>query len=126
MTDPIMSLIGFPTWNPRLRHVHFANSALRFRFPLVAPAPLSETGGLDAVFGFDYVRWVRAASVEDLRDERLPEGIQPPQVLLYRMLRHARLAELARVGIDLQVANGMATLAEVHETELVDVAPATV
>jgi hypothetical protein len=125
ITDLLMALIGFPDWNPRLLHVDFADGVGRFRFPLVAPAPLSEEAGLEAVFGFDYVRWVREASVDDLRDERLPEGRQAPQTLLYRMLRHARLAELARVGIDLQVANGLAGLAERHEPELVGVAPAT-
>ncbi len=121
----LMPMLGFPDWNPRLLHVHFDDAAPRFRFPLVAPAPLSETAGLEAAFGFDYVRWVREASIDDLRNERLPEGRQPPQALLYRMLRHARLAELARVGIDLQVAHGLATVAERHEPELVGIAAAS-
>ena len=124
-TGFLMPMLGFPEWNPRLLHVHFADAALRFRFPLVAPAPLSETAGLEAVFGFDYIRWIREASIDDLRNERLPEGRQPPAALLYRMLRHARLAELARVGIDLQIKHGLATAAERHEPELVGIAVAS-
>lgn len=125
ITQSLMPLLGFPDWDPRLLHVHFSDTAARFRFPLVALAPLSEEAGLAAAFGFDYIRWVREATIDELRDERLPEGRQPPQALLYRMLRHARLAELARVGIDLQVANGVATAAELLEPELVGIGGAT-
>ena len=125
ITSPLMALLGVPNWDPRLLHVHFADSAARFRFPLVAPAPLSEEHGLADAVGIDYVRWIREASIDDLREQHLPDGRQPPDVLLYRMLRHARLTELARVGVDLQVAGGVATAAERFEPELVGVAGAT-
>src|SRR6185295_12159434 len=125
IATPLMALLGVPDWDPRLLHVHFGDLAGRFRFPLVAPAPLSEEHGLADALGIDYVRWVREASIDDLRAERLPDGRQPPQTLLYRMLRHARLAELARVGVDLQVTHGIATAVERFEPELVGVPGAT-
>ncbi len=122
---PVMNLIGFPTLRPRILGMDFADGAGRFRHPLVAPAPLSEEAGLESALGFDYVRWIREATVDELRDETLPEGREPPDTLLYRMLRHARLEELRRVAVALQVAHGLADTAERREPELMGIAEAT-
>lgn len=123
---PAMDLIGFPAWNPRILRMNFADDAGRFRYPFVAPGPLSEETGLEAVFGFDYLQWIREATIAVLRDETVSDGRQPPKALLYRMLRHARLAELGRVAIGLQITHGLASEAELHEPELVGIADATV
>ncbi len=116
LASPAMLAIGRPDWDPRLLHLTFADTVGRYKYPLVAAPPLSETGGLDP----DYVRWVREASLDELRDEIWPDGAAPPRTLLYQMLRHARLEEIARVAVDLHVMHGAAA-AETRERELVGV-----
>jgi len=57
------------------------------------PEPLSETETLP----FNYIRWLREAqTIEDVREEKLPAGVKPPNTLLYLLLRHAMLREAAR------------------------------
>jgi hypothetical protein len=126
IAQPSMNLIGFPTWTPRILGMNFADNAARFRFPFIAPGPLSEESGLEAVFGFDYIRWIREASLAELRDETLPEDRSPPTALLYRMLRHARLAELQRVAVGLQITHGLAPVVARLEPELIGIADVTV
>ncbi len=124
IVDPLMTLIGRPDWQPRLSRLVFADAAKRFRYPLVA-APIADGVDLLAIFGFDFIRWIREATVDDLRDERLPAGMNAPLCLLYRMLRHGRLLEIARVAVDLQVAHGMAAPADRAELELIGVVDGT-
>ena len=118
---PAMALIGQPSWRPRILRMDFADEPGRFRWPLVAPGPPQEDAGLEAAIGFDYVAWLRSASLDDLRAERMPNGRQVPTALMYRLLRHARLTELARVAIDLHVTHGSAPATERHERELVGI-----
>lgn len=122
---PLMIAIGFPNFNPRLLQLTFADTAHRFRRPLVAPRPLSETTGLEAVYHFDYVQWIREATIEELRHEVLPEGAVRPDTLLYRMLRHARLTELSRIAVDLDIVHGTAIELDRREPEMVGIVPGT-
>lgn len=114
LTSSVMAGIGHPGWDPRILHVSFADAVGRYRFPLVAPAPLSETRGLDP----DYVRWVREATLAELRDETWPGGARPPQCLLYRVLRHARLDEVARAALDVHVAHGVPAAERLEREEV--------
>ena len=59
-----------------------------------APEPLSEVAPID----FNYIRWIRTASLDDLQAEKLPDGVAKPTALLYLMLRHAFLREVADAG----------------------------
>ena len=120
-TRPVMDQIGLPNWNPRMLRMNFVDRARLFRYPLVAPPPLSEETSLT----FDYVRWAREATIQELRDEQLPDGSQPPQALLYDMLRHARLVEFARVAVDLAIAHSAAQPTERLESELLGVVDGT-
>jgi hypothetical protein len=87
------------------------------------PEPLSET---EALQPFNYIRWLReTASIEDVREERLPAGVAPPNTLLYLMLRHAMLREAARSADFLLVAEGLATRASIREVELTAASPVT-
>jgi hypothetical protein len=122
---PSMMAIGFPAFRPRILGMTFADRTGRFRHPLVAPAPLSEDAGLAAAFGFDYVQWVREAGIQILRGETMAAGQTKPTALLYQMLRHARLAELQRVAVNVQVVHGVLTDAARFEPELVGVADRT-
>ncbi|HZO08035.1 MAG TPA: hypothetical protein VFC77_01545, partial [Myxococcota bacterium] len=118
---PVMSLVGHPELRPRILQTTFDGRTGRYRFPLVVDGPLSE----EAPLPFDYVAWVRGASVEDLRAERI-EGRETPNALLYRMLRHARLSEIDRAAVDLLVRIGAAVEAVRLEPELVGIADETI
>jgi hypothetical protein len=88
-----------------------------------AREPLSEAESLQP---FNYIRWLReTASIEDVREERLPAGVAPPSTLLYLMLRHAMLREAARSADLLLVSEGVVTRAAIREVELTAASPAT-
>lgn len=88
-----------------------------------AREPLSETESLQP---FNYIRWLReTTSIQDVREERLPAGVAPPNTLLYLMLRHAMLREAARSADRLLVSEGLATRAVIREVELTAASPAT-
>lgn len=125
ITRPVLRRVGFPTWDPRILLMNFADRVGRFRHPFVAPAPLSEETDLDTGFGFNYIRWVRQATIRELRDETLPDGQEPPNTLLYLTLRHAKLVELRQRALALQIRFGLASQPERHETELIDIAEGT-
>jgi hypothetical protein len=81
-----------------------------------APEPLSET----ALLEFNYIRWLRTApSIEDVRHERLPAGVEPPNTLLYLLLRHAMLREAARTSDSILVKEGLVSHALIRDRELV-------
>lgn len=121
MVAPLMASIGQPSWNPRILRMTMADSHGRFEPPIVSSLPLSETDGLN----FDYIQWIRKASMRDLAEEKLPAGQAPPKALLYRLLRHAKLLEHARLAIELQIDNGLANVGEHLEAELVGVVDGT-
>jgi hypothetical protein len=80
------------------------------------PEPLSETDPLP----FNYIRWLReAASIEDVREERLPAGVTRPDTLLYLLLRHAMLREAARTADTILVNANVVSRAVTRDHELV-------
>lgn len=80
------------------------------------PEPLSETEPLP----FNYIRWLREApSVEDVKEERLPDGVSPPNTLLYRLLRHALLREAARTADRILLNENLVSRATILDRELV-------
>lgn len=110
----VLEHIGHPDWRPRIARMTFGDRSARFNRALVAVPPLSESSGLS----FDYVRWILEATVEALRAEKMPAGQVRPQVLLYRLLRHARLVEFASVGLDLSLKHKLAQADELLDAEL--------
>ena len=116
--EAMQEAMGTPGWEPRVLGFIFARRAGLYRHPLVAPPPLAETRGLDP----DYVRWVRESTVAELKGEIWPGGSPPPHTLLYQVLRHARLEELARVALDLHVVHASAAVGEIRDRELVGIA----
>jgi hypothetical protein len=118
----VLAAIGHPQWNPRILSMTFADAAPRFRMPLVARPPLSETDGLP----FDYIAWIRRQdSIGPVWRRLLPAGVEPPSALLYHMLRHAALLECGRLVLDVLVRSGEAAPAERREPELVRVTAGT-
>lgn len=79
--------------------------------PFVTAGPTSEEFGLDGPDGqgFNYIRWLHdnaTADLDAIRNDALPGHRRP---LLYRVLRHALLAELDRLAFGhLTVANVVA------------------
>lgn len=81
-----------------------------------APEPLSETETLP----FNYIRWLREApTIDDVREEKLPAGVTPPNTLLYRLLRHAMLREAARSADRVLVDEKLIAHAVKRDRELV-------
>jgi hypothetical protein len=117
VAQAVLSALGHPEWRPRILSMTFADAAPRFRMPLVARAPLSETDGLP----FDYIAWIGGGPFGPLMRRLLPPGAAPPSALLYHMLRHAALIEYGRLMADILVRAGQADAAEREEPELVRV-----
>lgn len=96
----VARLLGRTEAASRIFGLSYGKSAFRFEGGFVVPkAPqavevLSETDPLD----FNYIAWIRGASLDDLRHERLPAGVLRPSALLYRLLRHGFLREVADAG----------------------------
>ncbi|HKQ04852.1 MAG TPA: hypothetical protein VJ464_06955 [Blastocatellia bacterium] len=84
----------------------------RFGGPLVTSKPLSETDRLDP----NYITWIRQATIEDLRKQNFGAE-QPPDALLYLLLRHATLLEYVRLAYDFLIANRKAADYERYERE---------
>jgi hypothetical protein len=105
----------------RILDLVFADPSFRFRFPLVSPAPLSESEPLD----FNYIKWLRTAPVGDIRDERRPDGGPPPDALLYQMLRNALLQRYRLGAVDLGIRASVAVAADRREPELVQIVAGT-
>lgn len=89
--------IGHPQWDAVIGWMSFDAAPDRFARELVAPA-LSESAPLS----FNYIRWLRTATVDALRNETFPAGVTRPTALLYHVLRHAIVHEYLRLA-DLMV-----------------------
>jgi hypothetical protein len=125
IAQEVLRAVGHAEWDPRIASMTFADDAPRVRLAFAAPPPLSETAPLQP---FNYIAWIRQASLDDLRAERFPAGVGRPPALLYYLLRHAALALYADVGTRIAVKNHAATAAALKEPETpgVDAAHPTV
>lgn len=117
LAQSVMSRIGHPEWSPRLARMSFSDSAHLVGSHFVAPAPLSETEGLP---GFNYIQWIRTASLTELRQEQFPQGVSRPPALLYHLLRHAALSLYADAGTKLAIRHNLATREDLREAELLN------
>lgn len=113
-----LSLAGHPDWQPRIGDLSFAHDALAFAGPLVAPDPLSDDTGL----AWDYVQWIAQASLDDLRNERFPDGVTRPAALLYQLLRLSALREFAGTAWDV-LGQHSASPPDRREYELIGFVP---
>jgi hypothetical protein len=116
----LQPLFGPGTRIPRVLGAVFHSNHGRFRFPLVASV-LSETAALD----FNYLRWIRTATLENLRVQTLPAGVAKPTALLYRLARHGALLAYRKAGFDLLDRVGILAVGERREPELVAIVPNT-
>jgi len=112
--------IGFPTWDTRILGVAFDERASCFIGPLVCAEPLSEELPLQ----HNYIDWLVAASVDDLRNTMVPPGTQAPAPLLYLLLRHAALVSYGGAALDLHQEDSPDPIDRV-ERELLDIVPGT-
>ena len=104
-------------WEPRLNDMLQAHDTFPLAAALVQPGPLSETEGLSV----NYIDWLRRQAYETIRDEAaLPPPGDPPEALLYRLLRHATLLAYATAAFRIQLSAGAVTMAEHPEPVLVD------
>jgi hypothetical protein len=115
-----LNQIGQPTWQPRILGAIYGSDAPRFRHPLVADLPLSETDPLP----FDYISAIRKiTSISALRSGQLGQTGAPPDELLYLLLRHSALVEYARIGFDLRERFEGSSAEQRRESELVEIFP---
>ena len=118
----VMERMGHPEWDPRVLKAVYSARPFVLGFPKVTDLPLSET---DPLAPFNYINWVRTTSIDDLKNESVPAGNSKPSALLYQMLRHAALAEYARVAFDILIKHNLAVEEDRREPELVDIVPGT-
>jgi hypothetical protein len=111
----VMAAVGHAQWNPRISGMTFADEAHRVRVPFVAAEPLSESEPLQP---FNYINWIRTASMEVLREEQLPVGVGRPDALLYYLLRHAALRLYGDVATKVAIKHNAAIRADLVDTEL--------
>ena len=111
----LMTQLGHSEWNPRIGKMTFADAAKLVRLPFVADA-LSET---EALQPFNYINWIRNATVTQLQQEQLPQGVTKPNALLYLLLRHAALSLYAGVATKVAIENGLVARADRIEPEVV-------
>jgi hypothetical protein len=114
----LMTQLGHPEWSPRIGSMSFADAAKLVGAPFVANAPLSETEPLQP---FNYINWVRTASLTQLQQEQLPQAVTRPNALLYLLLRHAALSLYSGVATKVAIKNNLATRADRIESEVVGV-----
>jgi hypothetical protein len=105
-------------FDPRALYLSYARDAHDFAGPLVADE-LSDRDPLP----FDYVAWLRTASIAKLRDQAAPPAERPVTALLYLMLRHALLAEYDRTARWLLDGTGRLFAHEHREPELLEILP---
>ena len=116
-TRLVLETIGFPEWDPLITHLSFNPFAEPFAHELVATL-LSEVASIDP----NYIRWIRNATVKELRAQLFPSSGVPPKALLYHFLRHAALTEYAFLAEQLTataVAQPVAELRSRPDSELV-------
>ena len=115
----VLNAVGHPEWDPRVLHATFADTAAVFGGPFVEDSPLSESN----VLAPNYAAWIQTASIDDLGAQRTP--FPAPGALLYRLLLYAVLTESWRAGRGILVTQGVATAAELSESELHRIVPGT-
>jgi hypothetical protein len=95
------------------------DSAVDFRGPLVAPG--EELPG--AVLSPNYISFLRAASFDDLINQRLPDGTPPEarRALLYLLLRHSVLLAYSTTALRILVRKGRLPNQPYREPVLVDI-----
>jgi hypothetical protein len=111
----VMGRIGHSEWNPRISQMTFADQAHLVRSPFVAPPPLSESEPLQP---FNYISWIRRASITELREEDFPAGVGRPSALLYYLLRHAALRLYGDVATKVAIRHNAAVPADLRDAEL--------
>jgi hypothetical protein len=117
----IARVLGRTEAGSRIFTVSYEERSLPFGGGFVAPTlpdgrePLSETAPLD----FNYITWLRTASLADLRNETLPAGIAKPNTLLYLLLRHALLRQIGDAGDRVLIREQLVARAVRREAELV-------
>ena len=119
--------------HPRVIDLNFSDHSTPYHGPLVDVTPPSETQTL----AFDYITWIRTATIEQLRLQTVPAEWpgDVTRVLLYRFLRHAALSEYHRwagallaafpAGVAGAAAPPAAAPESWHEPELVGIVPGT-
>jgi hypothetical protein len=123
----LLNQFGYTTWNPKLLGFAFDVNSFPVGFPTVQSTPLSETAPLaaDADLGGgtkgNYIQWLASASVADLQAENYPGP--KPSALLYKILRQSMLRSYANSAGTAEVAAGTLTVAQLKETELLQVQP---
>jgi hypothetical protein len=117
--------LGHPDWGPLLLHVAFTQRDFAFSGPIVSDT-LSETDPLPPAPGtlWNYIAWLRNATIADIRAERYPGG-SPPGALLYKVLRQAVLSEYANQAYGALVSANIVEVAATKENELVGFADDT-
>ena len=117
------SLLGTVGLGPEaaLSDLDPASAAELIGAPLVTSAPLSEQIDLDGPdgTGVNYIRWLHDNAITgraDVRSDALPGSERP---LLYRLLRHALLAEMDRIAFERLAAANVVTATDRPEVELV-------
>jgi hypothetical protein len=121
----VLSAIGAdPPTPPRVVGLNLSDNSLPYHGPLVDSVPASET---DPLGPRDYITWARQATLAQLQLEQLPAGFpgEVKQVLLYRFLRHATLAECHWWTGRLLAQFAVAPVEAFREPELVGIVPGT-
>ncbi len=117
----IARVLGRTEAASRIFTVSYDERSLPFGGGFVVPKlpdgrePLSETAPLD----FNYITWLRTASLADLRNETFPAGVGKPNTLLYLLLRHALLRQIGDAGDRVLIREQLMTKAVRREAELV-------
>ena len=115
----LLQMLGAPSWDPRVLRLNFAEKAYDFSGPLIEDRPLSETERL----AFNYIAWLRTASIADLQKQGAPPADPPVNALLYLMLRHALLSEYDASAQHVLQSQGLLAAEELREAELIAVVP---
>lgn len=91
----VFGSIAQSAWFPRVARTVPWLRALRYKEPIVGAEPLSEANR-SSTAPVEYIEFLRTHNAFDVRAD-LPDADHPKN-LLYRVLRHATLAEYARVA----------------------------
>jgi PKD repeat protein len=119
----LLAEFGYPGWTPKIAATTLGPDDFTLTYPTVQAIPLSETLGLadDATLSdgskANYIRWLRQATVDQIRQEAYP-GPKPTS-LLYRLLRQSLLTEYFNQAAGAQVSQGTLQLSEIREKEFV-------
>jgi|GEM_PF-1584605 len=128
-TAALLNRYGYSSWSPKVEFVAFDPNSFPITFSTVQDGPLSETSALnaDANLGSgqkgNYIDWLQTASVADVQAENYP-GTKPTS-LLYKILRQSMLLLYANLAGNSEVSAGRLTVAQIQESELVDVQAST-